>query len=209
MARRYHHGDLRSTLIRAAFALVRRDGVDAVSLRAVARRAKVSEAAPYHHFRDKADLLAACAARGFALLAARLGAAGDDVAAMAEAYVRFAVEEQDAFRMIFGAHVAALGLGEHAETRAAAEAAKAPLFEAVRALVPEADVARAFRLLWAQVHGTAWLLVEDELGPGWTVEDAVALARDGVARLLATLRGEHRAEQVLPGQRRRGQRAAQ
>src|SRR5688572_16491897 len=61
----YHHGNLRAALLDAGLRIVAEDGVDAVSLRAVARRANVSHSAPYHHFSNKAELLAALAAAGF------------------------------------------------------------------------------------------------------------------------------------------------
>src|SRR5215471_7484310 len=61
----YHHGDLRRALIAAARAILEEDGLPALSLRAVARRAGVSQAAPYHHFPDKDALLAALGAEGF------------------------------------------------------------------------------------------------------------------------------------------------
>ena len=56
--RRYHHGDLARALIDAAAAMLAEDGARAVSLRAVARRAGVSQTAPYRHFSDKGALLA-------------------------------------------------------------------------------------------------------------------------------------------------------
>ena len=49
----YHHGDLRDALVEAAQRILETDGLVALSLRAVARRAGVSPAAPYHHFPDK------------------------------------------------------------------------------------------------------------------------------------------------------------
>lgn len=57
--RNYHHGDLRAALLEAARALLTEGGIEALSLRAVARRAGVSAAAPYHHFKDKAELVSA------------------------------------------------------------------------------------------------------------------------------------------------------
>ena len=56
---RYHHGDLPRSLIHAGLQVLAERGVDALTLREVARRAKVSQAAPYHHFADKADLVSA------------------------------------------------------------------------------------------------------------------------------------------------------
>ena len=62
-SRAYHHGDLRRGLIEAAQRLLEAQGADALSLRAVAREAGVSPAAPYHHFKDKNELLDAVARR--------------------------------------------------------------------------------------------------------------------------------------------------
>ena len=62
----YHHGDLRNALLDAAETVLAARGVEAFSLRACAKEAGVSHAAPAHHFRDVAGLLTALAARGFA-----------------------------------------------------------------------------------------------------------------------------------------------
>src|SRR5207245_8861146 len=67
-ARPYHHGDLRRALVTAARRLLEAEGPAALSLRAVAREAGVSPAAPYHHFKDKGELLGAVASEGWALL---------------------------------------------------------------------------------------------------------------------------------------------
>ncbi|HYM69483.1 MAG TPA: helix-turn-helix domain-containing protein, partial [bacterium] len=63
--RSYHHGDLREALLRAAIDLVADVGPRGFTLREVARRAGVSHNAPYRHFRDKEELIAAVAAEGF------------------------------------------------------------------------------------------------------------------------------------------------
>src|SRR5471032_1080703 len=67
-ARPYHHGDLRRALIDAASRLLEAEGPSALSLRAVAREAGVSPTAPYHHFKDKGELLQAVAYEGWDLL---------------------------------------------------------------------------------------------------------------------------------------------
>src|SRR5436190_20644583 len=66
--RKYHHGHLRRALIEAARVILEREGPAALSLRAVARQAGVSPAAPYHHFKDKDELLEAVALEGWAML---------------------------------------------------------------------------------------------------------------------------------------------
>lgn len=107
----YHHGDLPSALLRAVGELVTEGGVAAVSVRAVARRAGVSHAAPAHHFGDRGGLLAAYATQGFDALRARFLAAMADldddasaaaaVRAMGAAYLRFGFEEPEWFTVMF------------------------------------------------------------------------------------------------------------
>lgn len=95
--RPYHHGDLRRALAEAAFAIVQREGLAGLSLRAVAREAGVSPAAPYHHFKDKQELMAAVAAEGFSRLTVVMIAARDSaptpkaaLSAIGVSYVCFA-----------------------------------------------------------------------------------------------------------------------
>lgn len=107
----YHHGDLPSALLRAVGELIEEGGVAAVSVRAVARRAGVSHAAPAHHFGDRGGLLAAYAAQGFDAFHERFGAAlaelppdatvADAARAMGETYIRFGVEERGWYQVMF------------------------------------------------------------------------------------------------------------
>src|SRR5277367_5338303 len=78
--RPYHHGDLSRALVDAARRILEAEGAAALSLRAVAREAGVSPAAPYHHFKDKTELLEAVAHGGWeamseGIIAARRSAA--------------------------------------------------------------------------------------------------------------------------------------
>src|SRR5437016_14215729 len=92
----YHHGDLRGASLRAARELLEENGGADLSLRAVARRAGVSPAAPYRHFADRDALVSAIAAEGYRELAEYLAAAHpapstpDDLDAVAVEYVRIA-----------------------------------------------------------------------------------------------------------------------
>src|SRR5436190_23943930 len=106
----YHHGDLRRALIREALALVAEKGVAGLTLRETARRAGVSQTAPYRHFPDKEALLAAVAEGGFRRLgeamtrAARPHRANPARAleAMAIAVVRFAAHHGAHYRLMCG-----------------------------------------------------------------------------------------------------------
>lgn len=104
----YHHGTLQRALLDDAAALLREGGQEAVSLRALARRAGVSPRAPYRHFADKEALLTALATEAFvafgeALAAADAGAEpGRELEAQAVAYVRFGLQSPGRFRLMFG-----------------------------------------------------------------------------------------------------------
>jgi AcrR family transcriptional regulator len=107
-ARPYHHGDLRRALIDAASRVLEAEGPSALSLRAVAREAGVSPAAPYHHFKDKTELLEAVAQEGWDMLDAALAAAKAKApsasAAMSElgvAYVCFARDNPALYRVMY------------------------------------------------------------------------------------------------------------
>jgi AcrR family transcriptional regulator len=99
----YHHGDLRSAVLVAAAKMVETEGLAGLSVRAAARRAGVSHNAPYRPFPDRDALLAALAADGFKQLEAALeGRTGKE---LGEAYVRFALEHPQRFRLMFGSYL--------------------------------------------------------------------------------------------------------
>jgi AcrR family transcriptional regulator len=107
-ARPYHHGDLRRALIDAASRLLEAEGPSALSLRAVAREAGVSPAAPYHHFKDKGELLEAVAGEGWTLLDSAISKARAEAATPADAldeigvaYVCFARENPAIYRVMY------------------------------------------------------------------------------------------------------------
>jgi AcrR family transcriptional regulator len=107
-AKPYHHGDLSRALIDAARAMLETEGPGALSLRAVAREAGVSPAAPYHHFKDKDELLDAVAQQGWDLLSAALAQAKQQaispattMAELGVAYVRFARENPALYRVMY------------------------------------------------------------------------------------------------------------
>ena len=158
------------------------EGADAVSLRAVARRAGVSAMAPYRHYPDKEALLAAVAVQGFDGLRAALrtaddaAAPGEALAAQAAAYVGYAVDNPALFRLMFGPK----RHGVHPELTAAGEIAYAVLAERVAAERP-ADADRDVLTLgcWSLVHGLASLFLDGQIG------EEMAGAPGDVARRVA------------------------
>jgi AcrR family transcriptional regulator len=104
----YHHGDLRAALITAAAAEIERIGHENLSLRELAASLGVSRAAPYRHFADRHTLLAALATEGFDRLTAVYREASKTgknprirLAASGRAYLAFAVERPQLFRLMF------------------------------------------------------------------------------------------------------------
>ncbi|MEN2980008.1 TetR/AcrR family transcriptional regulator [Tistrella bauzanensis] len=168
---RYHHGDLKAALIAAGRALLEEGGPRAISLRAAARRAGVSHAAPGHHFASLHAFFGDCAADGFdefarALDDARAGAADPAAAlsAMGRAYLRFAAANRAMFRLMFDRDsfsdpTPALDV---ASTRA-----YDTLVQAVTALGPATPEELSFRVatIWSLTHGYASLMLEGKLCP--------------------------------------------
>lgn len=109
-AKNYHHGNLRAELLATAIEQLRDTGVDELSLRALARSVGVSQTAPYRHFVDKSELLAAMATSGYRDLLDALreasAATGDcpqeQLFAFAHAYVDYAARNPQLFKLMFG-----------------------------------------------------------------------------------------------------------
>ncbi|WP_433561351.1 TetR/AcrR family transcriptional regulator [Nocardia sp. CA-151230] len=155
----YHHGDLPSALVRAAVELLEEGGAGELSLRAAARRAGVSTAAPYRHFADRDALLSAVAAVGYRELTAQLVAASAapanaaDLAEIAVAYVRFALTRPGLFRVMFSEPCDPTSPERVAATTAIHEYVKS----IVRQIFPTASEEDLATALWALVHGLAFL----------------------------------------------------
>ena len=161
----YHHGDLPSVLILTAGKILEKEGLEALKLREVARRAGVSHNAPYRHFAQREALLAALAAEGFERLGVAQRKAGEagGLRAMGEAYVAFALQNPQRFRLMFGGQIS---IARHEQLREVATRTFAGLSGALAARLPEAQGAGdASVAAWALVHGLALLLMGDRIAP--------------------------------------------
>jgi AcrR family transcriptional regulator len=178
MARKsYHHGDLPRALVGAALELIAERGVAGFTFAEAARRAGVSAAAPYRHFRDRDALLGEAARQGFGLFADRLAAAWNDgcptplraFEAVGRAYLAFAREEQPYYAAMFAA-----GLGDACDDPDF-RSASARAFEvlrvacaAVAAQIPAERRPPAHMMayhVWSLSHGVATLFVAGGGGP--------------------------------------------
>jgi len=192
-ARAYHHGNLRSALLQRAERTVRERGVQALSLRELARDVGVSHGAPRRHFPDRGALLHALAAAGFERLAQELDAAVDGAAAgiqarlqaLAHAYVGFATRDAALLELMF-----AVKHRDGAEgVRDAADRAMGISLQIIAAAQRDGELVageteRIAQVAFAMLHGLATMANGEMLGG----DDLDAIVSDTVERLLAGLR---------------------
>jgi AcrR family transcriptional regulator len=168
----YHHGDLRRALLQASAQLLEERGVEGLALREVARRANVSHTAPYHHFADRAALIAALVESGFTQLTQAMRSASaarqgdlERLRAIGLAYVQFAVAQPALFRLLCRPE---LRSGDAlAPASEAGRAAYTVLVDAVQACLASGEVQGDPDALalsaWSIVHGLATLLLDGPL----------------------------------------------
>jgi AcrR family transcriptional regulator len=209
-------GDLRRGLLAAAEELLASGGAEAVTLRAVARRAGVSPGAPYHHFENKEALLAAVGAEGFRQLRDVLDEAlfgieppGDRLERMVTTYVRFATEHAAHYGFMFPAG----GAMEDLQLSEVAESAFQRLSLTIAAMHPDAgpdEVVADTTLVWSLCHGLVRLRIDgliddDTMFPAFDelVARAAAGARAMVERHLSPSRLEELGEGKEPARRKK------
>lgn len=187
----YHHGDLPAAVLAEVDRIVRDQGVGAVSIREVARRVGVSNAAPSHHFGDKAGLLTAYATQGFELLAAHLHeAAGGELLALGEAYVAFAIEHPGHFAVMFRPELLHADDPDLLAAGSAAFGALAAAIAQVRGSIERHDdetVQFAAAGAWSMVHGFATLWLNDNFGEPITAVTGPGAVRRSMYELVATV----------------------
>ena len=206
-SRSYHHGHLRSALLDAALQVLTEKGLAGLTLRGVARRTGVSEAAPYHHFASKAALVEALVVETLQQLAQALQEAAqatagtplDRLVAVGEAYVRFALEHRAGFQILYRPELRQLSHPipatddmVHSPIDRAGMAAYQVLLDAIVAcqqagVVVTGDPLPLALTAWATVHGLAELLLDgvvgEEILPQNVLPDATQLAHMVTATL--------------------------
>jgi AcrR family transcriptional regulator len=187
----YHHGDLRRALIETALQLVTEEQNWTFSLREVARRAGVSHRAPYNHFPEKLDLLAAVAAVGFdrlhdGLARAIAGVEGEEelVATICRTYVRLGLENPALYRLMFGPVLSDTGATDRpAVARRAGDRARAVLEDVIQrgarsGIFPVSpdhpqEVALAALSAWSAAHGLTMLVIDNIPRAELSIDDMV------------------------------------
>ncbi len=200
--RPYHHGDLQRAIVDAALDVLSESQSTEFSLRELSRRAGVSHNAPYKHFADKRDLLAAVSAAGFELLAKQMTEATqkhdsprERLAAMARAYVRGGVNNPALYRLMFGGYLTGQDDRRPAVERTAAENMKTLLVDAISngalgRLIPtfaanKSEIDGAILIFWSQMHGLTLLLVDRLVGPREKMDELSESVLQGMLNGLA------------------------
>lgn len=201
---KYHHGDLRATLMDACLRLIETEGLAAVSLRRVAREAGVSSGAPYHHFADRAALLSALSVDGFQQLAADLtaarAAADTPLAALSDlgaSYIRFSREHPAQFQLMFRPELSQPD--KHPDAHIAGDTAFGVLEDTVAEAVAtgalSADRAETLAVAWwGLAHGLASLWLDGQLEKRCQqLGTPTTVLVDTIMRSFADLIARHRA----------------
>lgn len=165
----YHHGNLRQALIDAALDIIDKSGVKGLSIREVAKKAGVSHAAPYRHFKDKDDLLSAVAVEGFEMVIKdtmdRFEKNSDNPIERFRqsglAYIDFAAAHPSHYRVMFSS--SEQNLSDNVDTHA--REAFMILYSSIaecqkKKLVKDHDTFELAITAWSLVHGYAMLVLE-------------------------------------------------
>src|SRR5271163_2314611 len=171
----YHHGALRDALLKAAERVLERDGLAGLTLRAVAREAGVSHAAPTHHFGDLTGLASELAAIGFRQFNATMVAARatgtaplERSMAGARAYVAYAQAHPGMYGLMFRTERLdhsrpSLHEAANASFAGLAGAIGASRHEQISETALSLDQGAAIARAWSLVHGFTMLLLDDRL----------------------------------------------
>ncbi|MGF1649067.1 MAG: TetR/AcrR family transcriptional regulator [Hyphomicrobiaceae bacterium] len=198
----YHHGKLRDVLIDAAWDMILEQGAERFSLADACRRAGVSTAAPYKHFRDRDEIFEIVVQRGFdrmtdqAIAEVRRIGEGtrDGVVEMLITYYRFATAHPSIFRLMFGQQPAikcaseVIGSGRSGCEKILDQIRLFCVAEAI-----DADPMELFIPSWTFIHGAACLTIDEDyacVAPGVDVED---MLRRKLPLLLAMAGGDQSA----------------
>jgi AcrR family transcriptional regulator len=196
----YHHGDLKAALIQAATSLIKKNGIESLSLRNIAAEVGVSHMAPYSHFKNKSELFQAVAASGFIELGNRMMQVKQDLADPKELillygveYIEFASRNPQLYKLM----LSQTHPGKHLEANTDAhipqendlalhEASKKPYVLLrdgfARFQKNEQNLKIQAQGAWAMVHGIASLIIEGHivLDENVTTQQFLATASLGI-----------------------------
>ncbi|MCP4596660.1 TetR/AcrR family transcriptional regulator [Neptuniibacter sp.] len=163
----YHHGDLRGSLLNAATDLIAEGGVENLSIRKLADKVGVSRTAPYHHFKDKNELLCAIAEKGFLKQDSLVESMAELKAALSATemferyvltYIQFADEEKETYDLMYGREIWKCGVPTESLRSISKECFRnwlkwVEVLQKDGIFDPEQPTLRVAQSSWAALHG--------------------------------------------------------
>jgi AcrR family transcriptional regulator len=190
----YHHGDLRTALIKATIEMINEQGVASITMRSLSDWVGVSRTAAYRHFDDKSALLTATAIEGFkqfskALRVARLDESHDEISRfrmMGQAYIEFAMDNSAYYRLMFGDTV----IQKNEELRTSCDEAFKELLliiellQQVNAICCEDPKNQAI-YIWSLMHGLSSLVIDNKLQKNVELKDLMIFIDQQIQKSLS------------------------
>lgn len=194
---KYHHGNLKEELILSACVMCETKGHDHMSLRSIAKEAKVSQTAPYRHFKTKEDLLAEVSKKGFEELMEVMHKATSHIKDMTPkekflemclAYLNFGLEKKNTYELM---HSPLIDKMQFPELLAAASGAFDELIKMMVELNPgvsDDDLDRQCIRHWAQMHGLVGLIGDTKIdeSTGTDAGSAMTVVKNDLRSFLIT-----------------------
>jgi AcrR family transcriptional regulator len=196
---RYHHGNLKETLVRVGIRVIEERGEASFTIRELAKMVGVSHAAAYRHFRSKRELLAQIAEEGFHGLQASFDKALKEnagrscrarIKALGVCYVRYALEHSGHFRAMF--HMELQAHSDLPSLKEAATGAFNTLLDAVTEGIARRELVRRparglAMVAWSAVHGASLLLLDEQIDAPPAPEELIELVIERLDAGLAHL----------------------
>jgi AcrR family transcriptional regulator len=169
----YHHGDLRTSLVDAASLMLKESGIDGLSLRKLADKVGVSRTAPYHHFKDKNELLCAIAEQGFSrwqqdasmIFKQTELSPREKYRLFIQRYIAYAADNPELYDLMFGRTIwkqntATLSLRNVAYPSFNQQVEMTREWQ-LQGIMPDTeDTLRLAQVTWGTIHGIARLLID-------------------------------------------------
>jgi AcrR family transcriptional regulator len=195
---KYHHGNLKDSLIEEALEMIEKDGISSITLRELTKKLGTSRSAVYRHYSSKDDLIKAVIQAGFDKLDATVhpmllgdGNILDKLYKMGKAYMTFAIQNPNLYRTIFGNEIQK----ERNESCDINDAKDAPGFHALVGLITQAqelalvkkdDAFMQSTVIWSMMHGISNLLIDGHLHIQENIDELYELTFKTLLRGIAT-----------------------
>ena len=180
----YHHGDLRTSLLKSATTMINQAGIEALSLRKLAEQVGVSRTAAYHHFKDKNDLLCSVATQGFvqwqqeceSIFADKNVSDMNKYRNFVHGYIRFAINNPSLYELMFGRVIwkdnnSTQTLRDVAYPSFNYQVKMTKIWQAKGLMAQGENTLRLAQITWGALHGLARLIIDGIYGDAEFIDE--------------------------------------